>query len=290
MSAESKAGSVWTRSETLLLIKEFAKRPFLYQASHPDFLKIPKKRAAYLEIVQELKDVKENVDEVQVKNKIRTLTQQMRQEKHKMRKKSEMGSEEVFRSSLWCFEELSFLLNANDENDSTASVSVAEVTQSNELCELEEEPQPKKKKSDNQMEKLVTVAEQSMEMIASLSNKSQSPIDAFCRFIASEMKHLKYEESIDKLQMMILSDITKIKQEERQMHRNPHSWRYGSELSATRMPIPFESNIQCSDNANITSNTSTSSEVDYNYGISTSATQTTSNSKFSVEEISIKQE
>lgn len=112
-----KAEGGWSRQQTLKLINELKPRVFLYKVTHPDYLKTYKKQEALEEIAIALQDIKPNVIAADVKKKIKILQQQISAEKKKIRAttRSGMSADDVYISKLWCFNELNFLLNANDE-------------------------------------------------------------------------------------------------------------------------------------------------------------------------------
>lgn len=107
----------WSRHQTLILINELRKNECLYKATHPDYKKTNKKRILYDKIAEIFHPNKPDVTGDVIRNKIRTLTKQVPAERRKMLScmRSGMATADKYLPTLWCFEDLSFLLHANDQ-------------------------------------------------------------------------------------------------------------------------------------------------------------------------------
>lgn len=103
----------WTREQTLSLIDLYRSHPVLWDNKHSDYKNKPKKADAWRTIA-----VAMEIERAEVERKIRTLTAQFRREVRKMKEwMSGDGAEDVYKSSWFAFERLSFLIDKIKPHD-----------------------------------------------------------------------------------------------------------------------------------------------------------------------------
>uniref|UniRef100_W8ARK6 HTH CENPB-type domain-containing protein n=1 Tax=Ceratitis capitata TaxID=7213 RepID=W8ARK6_CERCA len=104
----------WTKPQTEVLISILERYPVLYKCAHKDFSKSYVKEKAYRDIVAQFVDVKPDVTINSLKRKIKTLRSQMWAEERK-RLSRRKGNKDIYQPKLWCYKQLQFLLNSNED-------------------------------------------------------------------------------------------------------------------------------------------------------------------------------
>ncbi|XP_055923433.1 uncharacterized protein LOC129953915 isoform X1 [Eupeodes corollae] len=262
----------WTKQETLKLIEEYKKHSILYKFDHPDHLKSNKKKEALMAIVDALKFLKPNVTENSIKTKFKTLRHQLASEKKKIdncTKTNETFDGSQYKPTLWCYDELSFLLNVNDEQPplmtalnttSTSSIKFKNLrifneSQFEDLTTEDSEQFVRKKRirQDSEIDTFQMTINKSMDIIERITApKVISKEEAFCQYLSTELRALKFEESFDEFKMSAMILLQNVKANEKKtISKNSYVWRdKGSPVlsqaatavaeAPVSMPIPIQ--------------------------------------------------
>lgn len=115
----------WSKDETRALLSSYRKCPALYDTKHKDYLRKNKKHELLLKIKDELIKIKPNVTVVSIKRKMKTLQSQLSKERMKVREsvRSGMAADAVYEPKLWCYQDLQFLIYANDERSGKSNIN-----------------------------------------------------------------------------------------------------------------------------------------------------------------------
>uniref|UniRef100_A0A1B6MSW9 MADF domain-containing protein n=1 Tax=Graphocephala atropunctata TaxID=36148 RepID=A0A1B6MSW9_9HEMI len=109
----------WTYERILEMIEEYRLRPCLWNPSHPQYKLMTKKEDAWQSLSQLFE-----ISSEEVKMRMRSLLASLRRERAKERKKSRVG--EVYRSTWFAFDSLSFLRERFMDKDAKAIEEQAE--------------------------------------------------------------------------------------------------------------------------------------------------------------------
>ena len=98
--------------------------PELWKVKSETFKNKAKKKVAYEKLVQKLKEIYPTASKTDVIAKLNSFKSSYRRELRKIRdsKKSGVGTDEMYVSNLWCFEDLSFLTDQETPVMGTSSL------------------------------------------------------------------------------------------------------------------------------------------------------------------------
>ncbi|XP_055915537.1 uncharacterized protein LOC129948524 [Eupeodes corollae] len=117
--------SMWTKEQTKSLIEAFGDYPNLYNAKHGLYTNRIERDKSFQDLFQRIKVDKPNVTIREIKLKLRTIKSQYCKEKSLVvrSKRSGAGIEEVYVPKLWCFDQLHYLHDLNDETCGVSNIS-----------------------------------------------------------------------------------------------------------------------------------------------------------------------
>lgn len=117
---------VWTKEQTSTFISLLREHPCLYDILHPNYLNRMQKNNAFSLILDGMVHIRDNLSVKCLRKKLRTLQTQLSRERGKVlaSRRSGAGADDVYKPTLWCYDELAFLIHTHDNPETSANFEI----------------------------------------------------------------------------------------------------------------------------------------------------------------------
>ena len=114
----------WSKEQTKLIIDMYRQKPCLWNIKSYDYKDRTKRAVALTTITREMQKKHASVTIADVKKKLETLRNQHRREMRQIEnsRKSGAGTDDVYSPKLWCFDDLSFLIDGGTMRASQSNI------------------------------------------------------------------------------------------------------------------------------------------------------------------------